>query len=300
MTAKTRRLRELIAGDTFLYMPSAATPLEGRLAEAMRTPLVYTGGYASGASRAITEPLLTMDEQVEIAGAVARAVSVPLVADAGAGFGEPLHTMRTVREFAAAGVAGIHIEDQLYPKRAHYHAYQVHAIPVPDFVAKIKYACRQRDETDPDFVIIARSDTCREFGLNEAIGRINAAAEVGADLGLVFPRNREEAAAAPRMASVPLVWVQSRGNRDGRPILSLGDLKAMGYRGCIDAQILIGVALHAMKRALGEIMATGRYEGLSDAEFVALRKEIEDLIGLDAYYRIEAETVERAAGTAPA
>ena len=300
MTAKTRRLRELIAGDTFLYMPSAATPLEGRLAEAMRTPLVYTGGYASGASRAITEPLLTMDEQVEIAGAVARAVSVPLVADAGAGFGEPLHTMRTVREFAAAGVAGIHIEDQLYPKRAHYHAYQVHAIPVPDFVAKIKYACRQRDETDPDFVIIARSDTCREFGLNEAIGRINAAAEVGADLGLVFPRNREEAAAAPRMASVPLVWVQSRGNRDGRPILSLGDLQAMGYRGCIDAQILIGVALQAMKRALAEIMATGIYAGLSDAEFVALRKEIEDLIGLDAYYRIEKETVERAPGTAPA
>src|SRR5579862_1892764 len=298
MTAKTRRLRELIAGDTFLYMPSAATPIEGRLAEAMGTPLVYTGGYVSGASRAVTEPLLTMDEQVEIAGAVARAVKVPLVADAGAGFGEPLHTMRTVREFATAGVAGIHIEDQLYPKRAHYHAYQVHAIPLPDFVAKIKYACLQRDETDPDFVIIARSDTCREFGLDEAIGRINAAAEVGADLGLIFPRNRDEAAAAPGMASVPLIWVQSRGNRDGRPILSLGDLQAMGYRGCIDAQILIGVALQAMKQALGEIMATGGYAGLSDAEFVALRKEIEDLIGLDAYYRIEAETVERAPGSA--
>jgi methylisocitrate lyase len=285
-------LRELIAGGEFLYMPSAATPLEGKLAEAMGTPLVYTGGYVSGASRAISEPLLTMDEQVRIAGEVARAVGVPLIADAGAGFGEPLHTMRTVREFAAAGVAGIHIEDQLYPKRAHYHAYQVHAIPLPDFVAKIKYACRQRDETDPDFVIIARSDTCREFGLDEAIGRINAAAEVGADLGLVFPRSREEAAAAPRLASVPLVWVQSRGNRDGRPILPLGDLKRMGYRGCIDAQILIGAALHGMKRALAEIIETGSYGGLSDGEFVALRKEIEDLIGLDAYYRIEAETVE--------
>jgi len=294
MPTKPRRLRELIAGGEFLYMPSAATPLEGKLAEAMGTPLVYTGGYVSGASRAISEPLLTMDEQVRIAGEVARAVGVPLVADAGAGFGEPLHTMRTVREFAAAGVAGIHIEDQLYPKRAHYHAYQVHAIPLPDFVAKIKYACLQRDETDPDFVIIARSDTCREFGLDEAIGRINAAAEVGADLGLVFPRSREEAEAAPRLASVPLVWVQSRGNRDGRPILSLGDLKRMGYRGCIDAQILIGAALHGMKRALSEIIETGSYSGLSDTEFVALRQEIEDLIGLDAYYRIEAETVEPA------
>src|SRR5439155_26841817 len=117
MTAKTRRLRELIRSGEFLYMPSCATPLEGRLAERMGTPLVYTGGYVSGASRVISEPLLTMDEQVRIAGDVARAVEVPLIADAGAGFGEPLHTMRTVREFAAAGVAGIHIEDQLYPKR---------------------------------------------------------------------------------------------------------------------------------------------------------------------------------------
>jgi 2-methylisocitrate lyase-like PEP mutase family enzyme len=292
MTAKTSRLRELIASGEFLYMPSAATPLEGRLAEAMGTPLVYTGGYVSGASRAISEPLLTMDEQVRIAGEVARAVRVPLIADAGAGFGEPLHTMRTVREFAAAGVAGIHIEDQLYPKRAHYHAYQVHAIAEGEFVAKIRYACRQRDETDPDFVVIARSDTCREFGLDEAMRRVNAAAAVGADMGLVFPRNPEEAAAAPGLSRVPLLWVQSRGNRDGRPILSLGELKSMGYRGCIDAQILLGVGFVAMKRALQEIVASGSFKGLDDADFVALRKEIEDLIGLDAYYEIEAETVE--------
>jgi methylisocitrate lyase len=201
--------------------------------------------------------------------------------------------MRTVREFAAAGLAGVHIEDQLYPKRAHYHGYQVHAIPRDEFVAKIKYACLQRDETDPDFLIIARSDTCREFGLDEAVGRINAAAEVGADMGLVFPRSREEAAAAPRLAKVPLVWVQSRGNRDGRPILPLGDLKAMGYAGCIDAQIILAVAVHAMKGAMAQLVATGDYTGLDDAAFVALRKEIEDLIGLDAYYRIEAATVER-------
>src|SRR5438445_1382968 len=189
MTAKTRRLRELLAGGEFLYMPSAATPLEGRLAEEAGTPLVYTGGYASGASRTISEPLLTMDEQVRIAGEVARAVAVPLIADAGAGFGEPLHTMRTVREFAAAGVAGIHIEDQLFPKRAHYHKYVAHAVPLPEFVDKIRWACRERDRVDRDFVIIARSDTCREFGLDEAIARVNAAAEVGADLGLLFPRN---------------------------------------------------------------------------------------------------------------
>ncbi|MGH7063911.1 MAG: isocitrate lyase/phosphoenolpyruvate mutase family protein, partial [Stellaceae bacterium] len=142
MIAKTARLRALLASGEFLYMPSATTPIEGRLAEAAGAPVVYTGGYATGASRAITEPLLTMDEQVRVAGEVARAVSVPLVADAGAGFGEPLHTMRTVREFAAAGIAGIHIEDQLYPKRAHYHKYVANAVPLPDFVDKIRWACR--------------------------------------------------------------------------------------------------------------------------------------------------------------
>jgi 2-methylisocitrate lyase-like PEP mutase family enzyme len=293
MASKTRQLRALLAAGEFLYMPSATTPIEGRLAEAAGVKVVYTGGYATGASRAITEPLLTMDEQVRVAGEVAQAIAVPLVADAGAGFGEPLHTMRTVREFAAAGVAGIHIEDQLYPKRAHYHRYVAHAVPVAEFVDKIRWACRERDSTDPDFVIIARSDTAREFGLDEAIMRVNAAAEVGADLGLVFPRNDAEAEAAPRLATVPLVWVQSRGNRDGRPIYGLDRLTAMGYRACIDAQLLLGVAVHFMHQALDEMQSTGHYTAIGDNQFTTLRKDIEDLIGLDGYYEVEAQTVEK-------
>jgi len=293
MTTKTSQLRALLASGEFLYMPSATTPIEGRLAEATGVKVVYTGGYATGASRAITEPLLTMDEQVRVAGEVARAVGVPLIADAGAGFGEPLHTMRTVREFAAAGVAGIHIEDQLFPKRAHYHRYVAHAVPLPEFVDKIRWACRERDRTDPDFVIIARSDTCREFGLDEAIGRVNAAAQVGADLCLVFPRNDAEAEAAPKRAKLPLVWVQSRGNRDGRPIYSLPELQRMGYRACIDAQLLLGVGVHFMKEALAEMLRTGSYTGIGDNRFTTLRKEIEDMIGLDDYYEVEAKTVEK-------
>ncbi|HJU18694.1 MAG TPA: isocitrate lyase/PEP mutase family protein [Stellaceae bacterium] len=294
--AKTRQLRELLETGRFLYMPAAATPLEGRLAEAAGVKVVYTGGYATGATRAISEPLLTLSEQVAVAGAVARAVAVPLIADAGAGFGEPLHTMRTVREFAAAGVAGIHIEDQLFPKRAHYHKYVAHAVPIGEFVDKIRWACRQRDATDRDFVIIARTDTCRELGLDEAITRINAAAEVGADLGLLFPRNDSEAELAPRRAKVPLLWVQSRGNRDGRPIYALSDLERMGYRGCIDAQLLLGAATQAIQEALAEMLGTGRYTGIDAARFTALRKDIEDLIGLDDFYQIEAETVEKPHG----
>jgi methylisocitrate lyase len=201
--------------------------------------------------------------------------------------------MRTVREFAAAGVAGIHIEDQLFPKRAHYHKYVAHAIPLPEFVDKIRWACHERDRVDSDFVIIARSDTCREFGLDEAIARVNAAAEAGADLALVFPRNDAEAEAAPRRAKLPLVWVQSRGNRDGRPIYPLPDLQRMGYRACIDAQLLLGVSVHFMKQALAEMMRTGRYTGIGDNQFTALRQDIEDMIGLGTSYEVEAATVEK-------
>jgi 2-methylisocitrate lyase-like PEP mutase family enzyme len=132
----------------------------------------------------------------------------------------------------------------------------------------------------------------RDFRLEEAIGRINAAAEVGADLGLVFPRSRSEAEAAPRLAKAAHLGAKPEQSR-WPPILSLGELEQMGYRGCIDAQILLGVAFHFMKQALAEIAETGSYTGISDTDFTAVRKEIEDLILLDVYYRIEAETVER-------
>jgi methylisocitrate lyase len=173
-------------------MPSAYDALGGRLVENLGFKAVYIGGFVTGASRCTSEPLLTMDEQVRVAGDVVNAVKIPAVADGGAGFGEPLHTMRTVREFIHTGASGTHTEDQLYPKRAHYHKSVAHAIPREKFVDKIKYACAARDEIDKDFVIIARTDTCRFEGLEEAVTRLNMAADVGADMGLFFPRNDEE------------------------------------------------------------------------------------------------------------
>ena len=117
----TQVLRRLLNEKGFIYMPVAYDALGGRLVADTGFTAVYNGGFVTGGTRCTSEPLLTMDEQVRVAGDVANAVAIPVVADGGAGFGEPLHTMRTVREFIRAGVAGIHIEDQLYPKRAHYH-----------------------------------------------------------------------------------------------------------------------------------------------------------------------------------
>jgi methylisocitrate lyase len=289
---KTHALRRLLREEGLIYMPVAYDALGGRLVQDAGFKAVYNGGFVTGGSRCASEPLLTMDEQVRVAGDVADAVAIPTVADGGAGFGEPLHTMRTVRAFIRAGVAGIHIEDQLYPKRAHYHKYVAHAVPREAFVDKIKYACRARDELDKDFVIIARSDTCRFEGPDEAIGRINRAADVGADMGMFFPRNLEEMQRGPKEAKVPLVYVVSRGNRDGRPLPTAQQLADMGYKAAIDALTYLLVSFHFAKKALQEIRRTGDYTGMTDQEMVDARQQIEDLVGLEKFYEIEEATVE--------
>jgi 2-methylisocitrate lyase-like PEP mutase family enzyme len=293
MTRKTSVLRGHLKARRFLHVPSVYDPLGARLVEQTGFEAAYVGGYVTGASQAIAEPLLTMTEQVNVAKAVAASIDIPMVADAGAGFGEPLHAMRTIREFIRAGIAGVHLEDQFFPKRAHYHKYRVHSVPTAEFVTKVRFACRARDEADPDFVIIARTDTCREFGLDEASGRINRAADVGADLGLLFPRNLAEAEKAPKLCKLPLVYVMSRGNRDGRPIFTCKDLEQMGYVACIDAQVVLLPAFVAQQNMLKELRATGGFTQLTEAEMVRARKDVEDLIRLEDYYAIEAETVER-------
>jgi methylisocitrate lyase len=290
---KTTALRRSLKKKDFVYMPVAYDALGGRLLQSLGFDCVYTGGFVTGASRCTSEPLLTMDEQLRTAGDVAAAIDIPLVVDGGAGFGEPLHTMRTVRECIRAGIAGAHIEDQLYPKRAHYHKYVAHAVPRKEFADKIRFACRQRERSDPDFVVIARTDTCRSEGLKEAVARINIAADAGADLGLIFPRNAEEMKKAPKQARIPLVYVTSRGNRDGRPLPSNAQLADMGYKAAIDAMTYLLASFHFAKRAYAEVKRTGGYTGLSEKECVAARQEIETLVGLDAFYEIEEATVEK-------
>jgi 2-methylisocitrate lyase-like PEP mutase family enzyme len=288
-----KALRRLLRGKDFLFVPVAYDALGARLVEQLGFKAVYTGGFVTGASRGTSEPLLTMDEQVSTAGAVAAAVRIPVLADGHGGFGEPLHTMRTVREFIRAGVAGIHIEDQHFPKRAHYHRAAGRTVPMEDFIDKIRFACRARDEADKDFVVIARSETCRFEGLAEAAKRINAAADAGADLGMIFPRDADEMERAPKAMRLPLVYVLSRGNRDGRPVPSAAELADMGYRLAIDAVAGLLVSFHFTRQAYAELAKSGTYAGMSSADFISARKAVEDLVGLEEFYRIEEATVEK-------
>jgi 2-methylisocitrate lyase-like PEP mutase family enzyme len=292
MERASTRLRALFRERSFLYMPAVYHALGGLMAQQAGCDAAYVGGYVTGSTRAVSEPLLTLTEQVETAEAVARAIAIPVVCDAGAGFGEPLHVTRTVREFIKAGIAGVHIEDQLYPKRAHYHKYVAHTIAAEDYRQKIRWACRARDQHDADFVIIARTDTCRFEGLDEALRRMDIAAQEGADYGLLFPTDDRTAKEAPERSPLRLIYVQSRGNRDGRPVYPLAELEAMGYAGCIDAQLVLLVSVQATMAALQAMRETGVYNDLSPQEAVAIRQHIEDLIGLEDYYTIEEATVE--------
>src|SRR5207302_8004686 len=118
-------------------------------------------------------------------------------------------------------------------------------------------------------------------GLKEAVARINLAADAGADMGLIFPRDADEMKKAPKQARIPLVYVISRGNRDGRPLPTAAELADMGYKAAIDALTYLLASFHFAKRAYQEIKRTGGYTGLTAKQCVEARHEIETLVGLD-------------------
>jgi methylisocitrate lyase len=187
-------------------------------------------------------------------------------------------------------VAGTHIEDQYYPKRAHYHKGIEHIISIEEMVMKIRAAVRARQ--DKDFVIIARTDAMRTHGFDEGVKRGNAYVDAGADMVMCFPNTVEESQRAPQEIHAPLVYVNSQGNRLGRPIFSVQEFGDMGWKMVVEAITAPLVAFQALKRTYGQLAREGRTT-LDQAEMQAVRKEIEDLIGLEEYYAIEAETVER-------
>lgn len=293
MTRPTEQLRQLLAQPGLVVAPVCFNPLTARIVEGLGFPVAYLGGYAFGSSACISEPLTTMTEIVTAGEHIARRIGIPLIVDGDAGFGEPLHTMRAVREMVWAGIAGTHIEDQHFPKRAHYHRdYREHVIPLPEMVQKIAVAARARAETDPDFVIIGRTDAMRTDGYQEGIRRANAFLEAGADMVMLFPNDRAEAERAPRDIAGPVVYVNSWGNRVGRPVLTTQELEQMGYKMVIDALAALLVTVKAVRETYAALRDHG-LAALSAAEMIAVRKEVEDLIGMDEFYRIEEETTER-------
>ncbi len=201
MKRATTRLRELIARGPTLYAPGCYNAMSAKVLEQAGFDAIYMTGY--GTSLSLTGlpdvGLATMSEMVANARYIASAVGIPLLADADTGFGNAINVIRTVREYIGAGVAGIHMEDQLSPKRCGHVAGRL-VIPVEEAVGKIRAAVDARNGLDPDFVIVARTDARGASGgsLDDAIGRVNAYLAAGADLGFIEgpPRSRRCSASA--------------------------------------------------------------------------------------------------------
>ena len=153
MKRMTTVFREMLESPGIIHAPIAYDPLTARIAEQVGFRALDLGGYALGASSCVPEPLLSLEEVLMATRRITAAVSIPLMVDGGAGYGDPAHVIRTVQELERAGAAAVHIEDQIYPKRVHYHKGLEHVIPAEEMCEKIRYAVRSR--RDPDFVIAA-------------------------------------------------------------------------------------------------------------------------------------------------
>jgi 2-methylisocitrate lyase-like PEP mutase family enzyme len=239
-------------GET-IAAPGAYDPLSARVVQALGFAAVYTGGYMTGAHTSITEPLLTLTEQVEVAQKVAHAVDLPVITDAGAGYGDPLHVMRCVREFEAAGIAAIHMEDQVYPKRASYHKGLEHIVPLQEFIERMSYALKAR--RDPDFLIIGRTDafSAVEGSREELVRRGLTLKELGVDA--IMPRGvraREDLAFFRKeVPGVPLVVIA------GADDISVQEYADLGYQIMIYATTPAIVAANALMETYQHLKDTG-------------------------------------------
>ena len=253
----TTQLRELIARGPTLYVPGCYNAMSAQVLEQAGFEAIYMTGY--GTSLSLTGlpdvGLATMSEMVANARYIAAAVRIPLLADADTGFGNAINVIRTVREYIGAGVAGIHMEDQVSPKRCGHVAGRL-VIPLEEAVGKIRAAVDTRNGLDPDFVIVARTDARGASGgsLDEAIARVNAYLEAGADLAFIEgPTSVEEVQRICREVKGPVFY-----NMTGvSPRFTLDEMRAMGIAMCISPNAMLRSALAAMHDLAAQMNAEG-------------------------------------------
>lgn len=289
MQRSTTQFRGLLAEKRLIVAPGAYDPYTARIIQSLGFPAIYLGGNAIGTQLGTTEPLTTLTETVDAAAKVLRVIDRPLIVDADSGFGDPVHTFRTVREFEHVGVAAIHIEDQPFPKRAHYHKGMGRVTEVEEVKERIQAALEARQ--DPDFVIIGRTDVLRtSHSVAEAVARCEMYLELGVDMLMVTgpptqQQSRELRAALP---GAPLIWLGGTAP----PELSTAELQELGYDLVIYPVTTPVVITNALFDVYTKLRDTGSL-GLSDSEIAASRQKILDVLGIETYWRIEERTTER-------
>jgi 2-methylisocitrate lyase-like PEP mutase family enzyme len=282
-----------------IVAPGAYDAMTGRAIEALGFSAIYCGGEMTGHHLGVTEPLLTLTEQVSVAARIAASVNIPVIVDGDAGFGDPVHVARCVRDFEAAGVAGIHIEDQVFPKRVAYTQNLEYVVSRTEYADKIKSALDAR--RDENFLIIGRTDAWKAANGSQAEGieRAHLLAELGVDV--IFPVHNSEPEAVARfreaVPDVPMMAMLGRllGIRDHFEFLDSADLFARGYA----LQVFTATYALAMAPVIAiyrRLRETGKFEfdvQLDEKEFVITRDWLDEALGLSSMLETEAATVDR-------
>jgi methylisocitrate lyase len=278
-------LREMIDRPGLTVAPLVLDPLSARLAEAAGFSALYLGGGALGYLKTVTEANLNLTEMAQLGMEIGSVSRLPLVLDGACGWGEPMHQHRTIAMTEAAGFAGIEIEDQIIPKRAHHHVGIEHLIPAELMVAKIAEAAAAR--RNPDFVIIGRTNAGRH-DLDEALRRGEAMRKAGADMLLLFTAGSEHMRRAGERLGPPLMHLMRPGTGFAEQGMSTDDMVGLGYRLLVDSLSPVIVTHDALEACYARIK-TGR--GDPDKGLPRL-DAIHASIGLDKLLDVERRTVE--------
>lgn len=280
----TTRLRRLISEDGLRVVPGVSDALFARLVAEAEFPIVYMSGAGTTAVR-LGMPdigLMSVNEMVDNAGRIVDSCGLPLIADADNGYGGPLNVRRTIKAYEKAGVAAVHIEDQVFPKRCGHMDGKV-LVSRAEMVSKIKAAVDAR--TDQDFVIIARTDAIAVEGFETALDRANAYREAGADMIFVEAPGQDHLAEVVQRVDAPHLYNMATSGKT--PFLDASEIAALGYKVVIYPNWMLFGALRAAQRVLNHLKQTGNVSELRPD--VMGFQEFFDLLGMQEMKALDAK-----------
>ena len=283
-------LRERIGSGRPVFAPLVLNPLMAKMVEKAGFEAAYLGGGASGYAKVSLEANLSLTEMCQAGIEIRAEVALPLILDAAAGWGDPMHMRRTVGMAEAAGFAAIEIEDQILPKRAHHHVGLEHMVPTELMVAKVREAVAARRSRD--FLIVARTNGVRASSMDDALRRGEAYRKAGADVLLLSPRNAEEARQVGERLGAPLMHLCRPGALASMG-LSLADMHGLGFRILVDANTALLAAYDAWAAYYKEAAKEYSIASRSPQQWEEIEHRMQETIGLKAMLEIERRTVER-------
>jgi methylisocitrate lyase len=281
-TEKRADFRKALSGDRILKFPGAFSPLVALEIQRHGFDGVYISGAALAADLGLPDiGLTTLSEVTQRGRQIARVTDLPSIIDIDTGFGEPMNAARTVQELEELGIAGCHLEDQENPKRCG-HLDNKALVPREEMVRKIRAASNAR--RDPNFLLMARTDARASEGMEAAIDRAKAYVDAGADA--IFPEAMQGAAEFEifrRAIDVPMLANMTEFGKS--PLLSAGELEAIGYNIVIYPVTTLRVAMGAIGRGLAEIADTGTQSGL--LQEMQTRADLYELIRYEDYNQFD-------------